>query len=285
MRTVYILLALFFSFGRAVGMEEDATGEALQKARHISRQVVKRNAGDFINIRIQSIDKNIESTKVRIEKCKMQQKKKENLKTELASLQERKKDIKSRFTSFQETIMKKEGEKTLNDIIIRYLKATKAPEYLGCDYSFQDVDAALKNAGIYLDEETHTLKILTESENKEKIKKMTRDVVRPIVQGNVLDFVNAHAKEDSGLYAAFHNFQCERFDPSSVIELNEAIINCLRGEKTLNYLGCQDSFKGVKEALTKAGIGLDEKNELKFLTAEEKLMDEFELIGLETEGR
>jgi hypothetical protein len=267
-------------------MEEDATGEALQKACHIVRQVIGRNVENFINTRIRSIDERITQTTYNIGKRNRQkEKKKEKSTPTLASFQERRKDLTSRFDTFQEMIMSEKSGESLNSIIIKYLETGVDPEYLGCDNSFQDVDAVLKNAGVYLDEGTHTLKILTESENKEKIKKTARSVVRPIVQGNVLDFVNAHAKEDPDLYVAFHNFQRERFDHPSINELNEAIINCLRGKETLNYLDCQDSFQGVKTALKDAGIVLSKKGNLRFLTAEEKLMDEFELIGLETEGR
>ena len=67
MRIVYILLALFFSVGRASGMEEDATGEALQKARHIVRQVVERNVKNFINKRIQSIDERVHRLPITLE--------------------------------------------------------------------------------------------------------------------------------------------------------------------------------------------------------------------------
>ena len=95
---------------------------------------------------------------------------------------------------------------------------------------------------------------------------MARDVVRPIVKGNVLDSINARAKADppkkgTTLCSTKLTFQREIVEPPSRNELNGAIINCLSRKKTLIYLDCQDSFKGVKEALTKAGIGLDEKGD------------------------
>ena len=165
MRTVYILLALFFSVGCAVGMEEDATGEAWYEACHIVRQVVRKNVEDFINLRIQSIDKNIQYNNLIIKKCSIQQKmKKEQLTEELTSLQKKKNALTLNLTTFQDSILDEQNVGSFNTVIIKYLKKGEAPEYLGCRYSFRNVDTALKNAGIQLDDETGKLKILTEND-------------------------------------------------------------------------------------------------------------------------
>lgn len=57
-------------------MEEDATGEALQKACHIVRQVIGRNVENFINKRIRSIDERITQTTYNIGKRNRQKEKK-----------------------------------------------------------------------------------------------------------------------------------------------------------------------------------------------------------------
>ena len=96
----------------------------------------------------------------------------------------------------------------------------------------------------------------------------------------VLSCVNATVKEQ---------VNSKKSSQFSLIISNQTLLNdlirYLKTGEDPTYQGCKNSFQGVKTALKDAGIALSKKGNLRFLTAEEKLMDEFELIGLETEGK
>ena len=97
---------------------------------------------------------------------------------------------------------------------------------------------------------------------------VARLIVLSCVNTNVKEQLNSKQPSQSSLFIPY---------PMLLNDLTEY----LKTGVDPAYQGCKDSFKGVEMVLKDAGIVLSEKGNLRFLTAEEKLIDEFEFIGLE----
>jgi hypothetical protein len=87
------------------------------------------------------------------------------------------------------------------------------------------------------------------------VMKEARHIVRPLVRETLQEYVNNEPIKVGELDIFLRwTFASEEF----VKDLNSHIILYLRDGKDPEYVGCPHSFKGIHEALSKAGITLSE---------------------------
>lgn len=127
MRIWYILLTVFLVIAPAYGMEEN--DDCMRSARQIARPLIFNTLNDYV-----------------------------------ISSQNQTPQLSVNWVVFRFDLSSKDFVNKLSKDIIQFLKDGSDPMYLGCPYSFRGVAEALKKARIFLDKQTHTLKILPKEE-------------------------------------------------------------------------------------------------------------------------
>ncbi|MBY0293076.1 MAG: hypothetical protein K2W92_07315 [Alphaproteobacteria bacterium] len=259
MKLLFIILAVFLNFGCAYSMDEEEAGVMLTVLHTVFPDEVMRKARHVVRPVVL-----------------------ETLETYVA----KNKNLSEGWVGFKWEFNHQDYSGVLNRHILEYLKTENDPALLGCNYSFERVRDALMREGIRLDEKNQDkLRLLTSGEQHAEVINGARAIVRSIVYTNVQRFLkNKNLKNAIEKLEQSYN----DIDDLYIIELDKDIVQYLTNGQDPIYLGCNFSFKGVKEELRKSEIVLNEQTgTLRFLTEREKrrnkeecqkLYDEFEAI-------
>ncbi|MBY0501070.1 MAG: hypothetical protein K2P93_03605 [Alphaproteobacteria bacterium] len=101
----------------------------------------------------------------------------------------------------------------------------------------------------------------------EDVKRRARHIVRSLVQDNLEPILNPN-KESLCPHWVSLKWELKLNDNNH--KLDQQILDYLQTGVDPELRGCNESFKGVREALMKEGIVLDAQNRLKLLTPEEQ---------------
>lgn len=101
----------------------------------------------------------------------------------------------------------------------------------------------------------------------EQVKRRARHIARSLVFDNLEPLLNPNKESPSENWVGFMRMlKCEENNE----KLNQQILDYLQTDNDPNLQDCNESFKGVREALMMEGIILDDQNRLKLLTPEEQ---------------